>query len=78
MKVAAAFAIIPLAAWIALTISPYGLLIREDPMYAAPSNVVEDIACVYFTGLSTKTIFKMGQRNGASCRRIYRSAEKSN
>lgn len=60
-----------IAAWIALALSGYGILVRDDPMYAndASPPVVEDAACSYFDGTGTKTIFLRHQTNGAICGR---------
>jgi hypothetical protein len=40
-------------------ISPWGILIRPDPMWVGDNGVIEDMACDYTTVLKTATVFIM-------------------
>jgi len=60
------------SAWLALVVSGWAVLVRDDPMYLDPAKVVEDAACTYFDGLNTKTILLRHQPHGAVCERWVR------
>jgi hypothetical protein len=72
MRIVGVILLIVLAGWLALITSSYGLLIRADPMYLNPPNVIEDMACIYFTGVGTETVILTGQKKGATCQRLHR------
>jgi hypothetical protein len=53
-------------------ISPWGILIRPDPMWVGDNGVIEDMACDYATVLKTATVFIIGDKRGARCASFYR------
>jgi hypothetical protein len=61
-----------IAAWSALAVSGYGILVRYDPMLLGHLGIVEDAACDYFDGWTIKTVFVRNQPNGAFCARWAR------
>jgi hypothetical protein len=71
IKAAFVIVLILFCGWGALVISSYSILLREDPMYVNEANVMEDVACIYFTGLTFRTILITGRAEGAECQRLW-------
>jgi len=71
MKIALVLVLVLVTTWLLLLASPYNVLVRDDPMAVSESNppVLEDSACVYFTGWKTRTVYL---HNGLRCERFVR------
>ena len=62
---------VPLAGWVYLLGTSQGVLIREDPMFVNEHGLIQDVACIYSSGIVTASLVRAGELNGASCTRLY-------
>jgi hypothetical protein len=66
--------LIPLIAWLTLALTSHGVLIRYDPLLASETDppFTESVACTYFSGIRTATVFSFGNTQDAECSRFYK------